>query len=547
MPSRLSAIYARKSKATKKGESVENQVKWGREHIKRVDPEVLDEEIIVFKDDGFSGKNTKRPGFTELSALIKQKKIKRVVVYRLDRISRSVGDFAEFIKLLEKTDTEFVSLQESFDTSSPMGRAMMQVTAVFGQLEREVISERVTDNMLEMSLKGVWLGGKAPRGFRSKRILGSLAGGKDYSALVVDEDTIGSVKRAFEVYYEQRNLMKTTRILREEGVVLGAEKYPSDTRLRNILTNPVYCVADGNAYDFFFNQECTMGCEREDFDGKTGIMSFNRHGTKAETQVARPVNEWVIARGAHPGIIPSDQWIAINDSLGQNAIVHPRLQKATNNYALLTGMLVCGRCGGKMYTQPQNAGRGKKRPSGGFTYVCEVRKAYGAKACDCPSISGKALDAAITNQLLAYCHPTSVVGKQLEQLQKKAEKKRIKVNALDKLRTQLENKEAKLKSILDKWLDVESDSEIGKMLRGQMDKLDQEIKTIREEMLKEEVEEKEVKNDNVEADYVQSVLQHFDKFYQEMPIPKQRDFLLTIIEKIVWDGEKADIFLRGRE
>lgn len=547
MGMRLNAIYGRKSKATKKGESIENQIKWGVEHIKRVDPGISDEEILVFKDDGFSGKNIKRPGFTQLLGLIKQKKIKRVVVYRLDRISRSVGDFAEFIKLLEKTDTEFVSLQESFDTSSPMGRAMMQVTAVFAQLERETISERVTDNMLEMSLKGVWLGGKPPRGFVPKRILGSLAGGRDYSVLVIDEDTVESVKRVFEVYYEQRNLMKSTRILKEEGVVLGTEKYPSDTRLRNILTNPVYCVADKNAYDYFFNQDCTMGCEREEFDGKTGIMSFNRHGTKAESQVARPVNEWVIAKGAHPGIIPSDQWIAINDSLTQNAIVHPRLQSASNNYALLTGMLVCGKCGGKMYSQPQNSGRGKKKTSTGFTYICEVRKAYGSSACDCPSISGKALDTAITNELLAYCHPTSVVGKQLENLQKKAEKKRIQVNTLDTLRTQLGNKETKLKSILDKWLDVDSDSEIGKMLRSQMDKLDQEIKQIREEILKEEAGEKETENDDVEADYVQSVLQHFDKFYQEMPIPKQRDFLLTIIERIVWDGEKADIFLRGGE
>lgn len=545
MPNKVSIVYARKSKATKKGESVENQVKWGIDYIRRMDPETADEDIVVFKDDGFSGKSIKRPGFTEALALIKQKKVKRIVVYRLDRISRSVCDFADFMKLLEKTDTEFVSVQESFDTSSPMGRAMMQVTAVFAQLERETISERVMDNMLELSLKGIWLGGTPPRGFTSKRILATKAGEKDHSILVLNEEEMKSVKRCFEVYYDLRNLLKSVRQLVEEGVEFGEEQKPSDSKLRNLLTNPVYCVADERAYDYFYEMGCTMGCEKKDFDGTTGVAPFNRHKSREGSLSLRPATEWIIAKGAHPGIVSSEKWIAINDSLIENAIAHPRRQKAVNNYALLTGLLVCARCGRKMYSQPQNSGRGKRGKSAGFTYICETRKAYGAQACDCPSISGLVLDEAIRQELLKYCEPTSATGKQLEYLQKKVDKNYRRVNAYADLSAQLKAKENKLKSLVEKWIEVDSDSEIGKAMRGQMDQLETDIKILRVEILKHEGEKgDDTKEGNTEM--ILSVLQHFDKYYREMSVPKQRDFLLTIIEKVVWDGEKADIFLRGR-
>ncbi len=88
-----------------------------------------------------------------------------IVVYRLDRISRNVGDFAGLIERLSAMNTAFVCIKEQFDTSTPMGRAMMNIAAVFAQLERETIAERVRDNLVLLARTGRWLGGVTPLGF----------------------------------------------------------------------------------------------------------------------------------------------------------------------------------------------------------------------------------------------------------------------------------------------------------------------------------------------------------------------------------------------
>ena len=82
-----------------------------------------------------------------------------IVVYRLDRISRNVGDFASLIEKLNKKNTSFICVKEHFDTGNSMGRAMMNIAAIFAQLERETIAERIKDNMYLLAKEGHWLGG----------------------------------------------------------------------------------------------------------------------------------------------------------------------------------------------------------------------------------------------------------------------------------------------------------------------------------------------------------------------------------------------------
>lgn len=99
----------------------------------------------------------------------KANKFDYLVCYRLDRISRNVSDFSTLIEKLNKLDISFISIKEQFDTSTPMGRAMMFISSVFAQLERETIAERIKDNMYELARTGRWLGGKTPHGFSSKK------------------------------------------------------------------------------------------------------------------------------------------------------------------------------------------------------------------------------------------------------------------------------------------------------------------------------------------------------------------------------------------
>ena len=127
------AIYSRKSKFTGKGESIGNQIEMCQDYIKLHYPN--EQHIIsVFEDEGFSGKNLNRPQFQKMISIEKSNPFDLIIVYRLDRISRNVGDFANLIEELNNFNTAFICIKEQFDTSTPMGRAMMNIAAVFAQL-----------------------------------------------------------------------------------------------------------------------------------------------------------------------------------------------------------------------------------------------------------------------------------------------------------------------------------------------------------------------------------------------------------------------------
>lgn len=133
---REDCIYARQSVDRKDSISIESQIDFCKYELKGG-------SCRVFKDKGYSGKNTDRPEFQKLLGEIRKGKVRRVIVYKLDRISRSILDFATMMELFQEYDVEFVSSTEKFDTSTPMGRAMLNICIVFAQLERETIQKRV--------------------------------------------------------------------------------------------------------------------------------------------------------------------------------------------------------------------------------------------------------------------------------------------------------------------------------------------------------------------------------------------------------------------
>ncbi len=172
------AIYSRKSKFTGKGESIGNQVELCREYVRSFFGEEYAGRCVVFEDEGFSGGNLNRPAFRNMMEDVRKHKFKAIVVYRLDRISRNISDFTGLIDELTKLEVSFVSIREQFDTSTPMGRAMMFIISVFSQLERETIAERIRDNMHELAKTGRWLGGNAPTGFKSEAVSKENVDGK---------------------------------------------------------------------------------------------------------------------------------------------------------------------------------------------------------------------------------------------------------------------------------------------------------------------------------------------------------------------------------
>ena len=152
------AIYARQSVDRIDSISVESQIEFCKK-------EVTGESYKVYTDKGYSGKNIDRPAFQDLLRDIEAGKVNRVIVYRLDRISRSVLDFANLIEVFQKNHVDFVSTMEKFDTSTPIGKAMLMIVMIFAQLERETIQQRFIDAYSSRSKRGFYMGGRVPFGF----------------------------------------------------------------------------------------------------------------------------------------------------------------------------------------------------------------------------------------------------------------------------------------------------------------------------------------------------------------------------------------------
>lgn len=155
----MDAIYARQSRWTRRtASSIQGQIDLCRREVGK--------DIQVYQDKGFSGKNTNRPDFQRMMADVEKGLVQKIVVYRLDRFSRSLADFSRLWEVLQRHGVEFVSVNERFDTSTPMGRAMLSIIMVFAQLEREdPPAERVRDNYYQRVKLGSWPGGPAPYGF----------------------------------------------------------------------------------------------------------------------------------------------------------------------------------------------------------------------------------------------------------------------------------------------------------------------------------------------------------------------------------------------
>lgn len=152
-------------------------------------------ELRVYKDAGYSGKNTERPAFQQLMKDIRADRIGTLYVYRLDRFSRSVADFGQLWEVLQEHHVEFVSVNENFDTKTPMGRAMLHIIMVFAQLERETTAERVRDNYYRRAALGAWPGGPAPYGFDNGRARGR--DGREVPSLIPN-DKAAVVQRIFQ-------------------------------------------------------------------------------------------------------------------------------------------------------------------------------------------------------------------------------------------------------------------------------------------------------------------------------------------------------------
>src|SRR6266404_6223999 len=144
-----------------------------------------------YDDGGFSGGNIERPALQQLLADIQGGRIDIIVVYKVDRLTRSLADFARLVEIFDAQGASFVSVTQQFNTTSSMGRLTLNVLLSFAQFEREVTGERIRDKIAASKKKGMWMGGWVPIGYD-----------REDHTLVINEDEAKTVRRVFALYRE---------------------------------------------------------------------------------------------------------------------------------------------------------------------------------------------------------------------------------------------------------------------------------------------------------------------------------------------------------
>jgi site-specific DNA recombinase len=301
-----------------------------------------------YDDGGYTGANMDRPALQRLLVDVAAKKIDIILIYKLDRLSRSLLDFARIVETFEKHQVSFVSVTQHLNSTTSMGRLMLNVLLSFAQFEREIIAERTRDKIAAARRKGKWVGGMPLLGYEV-----------DPSAfkLVVDEAEAARVRAIFALYREQQALQpvldelqrrgwRTHRWQTRKGHWRGGQAF-TKTSLRRLLRNPTYL----------------------------GMVRYKRE----------------LHPGEHAAIVDAELWHAVQPLLQEKR--RPGSRRSTQP-ALLKGLLYCAPCGRLMHSAATTRGSKQYR-----YYVCSMAQQQGWDTCPSKSVPAGDIERLVIEQL----------------------------------------------------------------------------------------------------------------------------------------------------
>ena len=348
---RKTAIYARKSVFREDSISIETQIERCQSKLSE------GESYVIYQDNGYSGKDTDRPDYQRMMRAIKAGRIGKVIVYKLDRISRSMLDFQVMLKQFSEYDVGFISATESYDTTSIQGRMIANINMTFAEFEREQIRMRVIHAYESRSEKGYFMGGAIPYGYR--RTDTTINGIKTVK-FEPDPIEAGEIQLIYSLYSNpSATLNDVLKELAKQGKNFKSRngKPWNTARLSETMRSPVYVKADYNIYQFYKEQGSIICNPLEQFDGEHSCYFFKYENKNRKTWDLKDT-KLVIA--PHKGIITSDIWLACRRKLLNNHQV--KTCKPKNSF--LSGKVKCGVCGYAMVIR-------KSKTKAGRYFVCQ--------------------------------------------------------------------------------------------------------------------------------------------------------------------------------
>jgi len=323
-----------------------------------------------YDDGGFSGGTMERPAMTDLIADIQAGHIDCVVVYKVDRLSRSLLDFAKLIGLFDENEVCFVSVTQQFNTTTSMGRLTLNILLSFAQFEREIIGERIRDKKLATARQGKYIGGLP--------VLGLDIVDKKY---VVNEAEAKAVRRIFRVFEKLESCRKVAVTINAEGI-----------RTKQYVT-------------------------------KTGKERGGKHWTQRSVYalltdrkyIGQVVHKGNAYAGEHKAIVATDLFERVQARLRANKTYTHKHQ--AQRFALLRRVVHCGHCGSLV--QPswaKNHGREYRY----YTCAKKIRTGYGK--CPLPSLPAGEIETAVVDQLRALLRHPDVIARTYREVRRTGER-----------------------------------------------------------------------------------------------------------------------------
>ncbi len=443
-----------------------------------------------YDDGGFTGGNTERPALQRLFRDIETGKIDCVVVYKVDRLSRSLLDFGRMMDLFDKNHISFVSVTQQFNTSNSMGRLMLNVLLSFAQFEREIIAERTRDKMSAMRRKGKWVGGLPPLGYDRD---------PETSKLMINPDEASQVRAIFELYSQERGLLPVVQKLKErrwhnkatttiKGSRRGGKPF-TRTSLYRLLTNVTY----------------------------TGRVRYRDE----------------IHPGEHPSLIDDELFMSVQRGLRENN--RSGGAKVRNRFgAFLKGILRCGCCDCSM--TPSHTVKKNKRYR---YYICQKAMKNGYDTCPSKNISAEVIEQFVVDRIRCIGRDSGLLEQTVAQAQEQVEKK---LTELESERRLLERERDQIRAEVRKYSGRLNDPD-NRAVLGQLASLQSRLEQTEQRLDKVMAQREEQKQQSIRPHDVKQALEQFDEVWEALNPKDQARLIELLIERVEYDGRDGSVLL----
>lgn len=513
------AAYQRKSIYSDKSDSIENQARMCREYAQFKFAGKID-HYEDYQDEGFTGADTNRPALKRLMEDIAGGLIDVLIVYQIDRLSRSVRDFANIYSLLKEKNVTFVSVKESFETNTPIGDGMVYMSTVFAQMERENIQARVTDNMLGLAKRGFWTGGNPPYGYVRKHI---VIDGKKHCTIEPDPEAAKYVEWIFDTFLQMGiSIQSMETRFKKDGVrtVNGCFFYRQ--QIYRILTMP-YCVpASQRIRDYFIAMGCMVEGSEEEWDGSHGVIIYGRTNAKTKRHTLNPREDWIVCVGMHQPFISEEKWLAVQEQFHKNKFN----KKQKYPIPLLKGVLRCAKCGTLM-----QVARKKLVDSVSAHYYCQKRMRQGAEACDTRSIKADILDNKVIEIFKAIDLDESVIRNYVsEEVAVDPERD---IQALSR---KLSAASAKIERLTASLAEADGSS-AQKYIIAEIERQDIAIAALRRELESAKAAKRKAEAQNLDIESKTEEIKKFVRDFENLSASERNAVVREVVKECRWDGE----------